>query len=97
MACRASEEALAEGSTSAIVGVDGGELLELRALPAQPHDLDVAEGGGLVEVDEALLEQLQHGEEPHHHLEALDEVRSEERRVGKECVSTCRSRWWRAH
>src|SRR3546814_15422660 len=22
------------------------------------------------------------------------EVRSEERRVGKECVSTCRSRWW---
>src|SRR3546814_13466539 len=24
----------------------------------------------------------------------LDEGRSEERRVGKECVSTCRSRWW---
>src|SRR3546814_11545083 len=24
---------------------------------------------------------------------ALDEGRSEERRVGKECVSTCRSRW----
>src|SRR3546814_13757212 len=24
---------------------------------------------------------------------ALDTVRSEERRVGKECVSTCRSRW----
>src|SRR3546814_11929550 len=23
----------------------------------------------------------------------IDEVRSEERRVGKECVSTCRSRW----
>src|SRR3546814_13741441 len=23
------------------------------------------------------------------------EGRSEERRVGKECVSTCRSRWWR--
>src|SRR3546814_2294456 len=23
-----------------------------------------------------------------------DDVRSEERRVGKECVSTCRSRWW---
>src|SRR3546814_15798422 len=32
----------------------------------------------------------------------LDEVaahldRSEERRVGKECVSTCRSRWWLCH
>src|SRR3546814_16101444 len=24
-------------------------------------------------------------------------VRSEERRVGKECVSKCRSRWWPAH
>src|SRR3546814_18862249 len=24
-------------------------------------------------------------------------VRSEERRVGKECVSTFRSRWWRHH
>src|SRR3546814_16530534 len=23
--------------------------------------------------------------------------RSEERRVGKECVSTCRSRWWLCH
>src|SRR3546814_15562714 len=26
-----------------------------------------------------------------------DEGRSEERRVGKECVSTCRSRWWPYH
>src|SRR3546814_18585045 len=26
-------------------------------------------------------------------LETTQEVRSEERRVGKECVSTCRSRW----
>src|SRR3546814_12833413 len=26
-----------------------------------------------------------------------DEQRSEERRVGKECVSTCRSRWWPSH
>src|SRR3546814_2604985 len=26
-------------------------------------------------------------------LAAMDEERSEERRVGKECVSTCRSRW----
>src|SRR3546814_5630105 len=24
----------------------------------------------------------------------LTQYRSEERRVGKECVSTCRSRWW---
>src|SRR3546814_15119685 len=26
-------------------------------------------------------------------LAAVDDERSEERRVGKECVSTCRSRW----
>src|SRR3546814_12704366 len=28
---------------------------------------------------------------------ALDVTRSEERRVGKECVSTCRSRWSPSH
>src|SRR3546814_13060354 len=28
---------------------------------------------------------------------ALDVTRSEERRVGKECVSTCRSRWSQYH
>src|SRR3546814_13833732 len=27
----------------------------------------------------------------------VDDVRSEERRGGKECVSTCRYRWWRSH
>src|SRR3546814_16922591 len=27
----------------------------------------------------------------------LNQGRSEERRVGKECVSTCRSRWWPYH
>src|SRR3546814_20072457 len=27
----------------------------------------------------------------------VDQRRSEERRVGKECVSTCRSRWWPYH
>src|SRR3546814_16110359 len=31
-------------------------------------------------------------------LEGFTETgRSEERRVGKECVSTCRSRWWPYH
>src|SRR3546814_16887783 len=30
-------------------------------------------------------------------LARLDEARSEERRVGKECVGTCRSRWWPCH
>src|SRR3546814_20627655 len=28
---------------------------------------------------------------------ARAEKRSDERRVGRECVRTCRSRWWRSH
>src|SRR3546814_14152725 len=31
------------------------------------------------------------------HRQIRDQLRSEERRVGKECVSTCRSRWSRYH
>src|SRR3546814_20080989 len=32
------------------------------------------------------------------HIASIEMVaRSEERRVGKECVSTCRSRWWPYH
>src|SRR3546814_12055104 len=30
-------------------------------------------------------------------LDQLGHLRSEERRVGKECVSTCRSGWWLSH
>src|SRR3546814_7345131 len=30
-------------------------------------------------------------------FEPVVELRSEERRVGKECVSTCRYRWWPFH
>src|SRR3546814_16904517 len=35
--------------------------------------------------------------EPADQAEAIELARSEERRVGKECVSTCRSRWWPYH
>src|SRR3546814_14486309 len=35
--------------------------------------------------------QLHFGASAHHR--ELNDIRSEERRVGKECVSTCRSRW----
>src|SRR3546814_18508330 len=45
-----------------------------------------------------LFSQAEHGEDSESILispdaDFLDRVRSEERRVGKECVSTCRSRW----
>src|SRR3546814_1414533 len=53
--------------------------------------------------------QKKHGKPPENHAwieyialkllaRAMEETkRSEERRVGKECVSTCRSRWWTYH
>ena len=50
-------------------------VVAVDAVVAQPDDLDVAEGVGLVEVDQALLEQLEHGEEAHDDLEPLDERR----------------------
>src|SRR3546814_18088754 len=37
------------------------------------------------------------GYDPHPHIKAAVAVRSEERRVGKECVSTCSTRWWPYH
>src|SRR3546814_10288365 len=57
------------------------EVLEGRALKPQPR---AAESGAIVEVIAAatFVER---------HIIRID--RSEERRVGKECVSTCRSRW----
>src|SRR3546814_2985318 len=54
----------------------------------------------LMLVSEALcdceLARLEVGE-VHSKLEAGEDLRSEERRVGKECVSTCRSRCWPYH
>src|SRR3546814_2542751 len=48
---------------------------------------------------EKMLEHIECGDDiirspgPHHTRIELPDDRSEERRVGKECVSTCRSRW----
>src|SRR3546814_8726064 len=54
-------------------------------------------GGGDQHID-AFIERLDlithlHTADQQRHLE----IRSEERRVGKECVSTCRSRWSPSH
>src|SRR3546814_20233860 len=49
---------------------------------------------------ETALETLASDVEEQAHRIERDEaaaVRSEERRVGHECVSTCRSRWWPYH
>src|SRR3546814_12546303 len=44
-----------------------------------------------------MVESAASAREPHRIAFYLADVRSEERRVGKECVSTCRSRWSPAH
>src|SRR3546814_6257949 len=49
---------------------------------------------GAVEEAAGLQHALDLGNGPGHHAAvAVVDHRSEERRVGKECVSTCRSRW----
>src|SRR3546814_5557823 len=55
------------------------------------HDLAVLDD--IVGVDAKHLDRLQRLIDVMDDLRVLDVIRSEERRVGKECVSTCRSRW----
>src|SRR3546814_13871481 len=56
---------------------------------AEHQDVLVVQTVGRVGVVEAAADD--EGAVDHHQL--VVELRSEERRVGKECVSTCRSRW----
>src|SRR3546814_12111008 len=61
-----------------------------RALQAVAHD---AQPYALLYID---LDQFKLINDTSGHLagdQLLSQLRSEERRVGKECVSTCRSRW----
>src|SRR3546814_9962810 len=58
----------------------------VRRLPVE------AEGpGGIIELGVLRLVALSRGRRRIRHIQIA--IRSEERRVGKECVSTCRSRW----
>src|SRR3546814_11939859 len=52
-------------------------------------DFSKAEFAELTRLLNKLMASLQA-----HAVSASGATRSEERRVGKECVSTCRSRWW---
>src|SRR3546814_6106763 len=58
--------------------------------------LDAIEGGtaGLAKLEAAVAESASAYT---HAATALSDRRSDERRVGKECVSTCRSRWSPCH
>src|SRR3546814_5416225 len=78
----------------------------IDSLVERVHALDVeadtepVRGSGILDIgggaDEAIFVAMA-GNPPakrREHVEMIDRaLRSEERRVGKECVSTCRSRW----
>src|SRR3546814_3091781 len=66
--------------------------------PAQPRDADhplaiVAREEMVMEVEDPEFGPLPLARPARDDLARLAGIRSEERRVGKECVSTCRSRW----
>src|SRR3546814_2432444 len=66
-----------------VLGVDSGEESGSGSPPATARPVAPASGAGLASGQTLLTAQEQGG--------------SEERRVGKECVSTCRSRWSLCH
>src|SRR3546814_15639375 len=77
----------------------GGDVLvtQIVARPAQQHDAARA-----APFDIALLQRFERQQDEQHDQRrgdsraietATDRQRAEERRVGKECVSTCMSRW----
>src|SRR3546814_13667876 len=69
------------------------DLVEgLIRLPAEPAPLTDAELARLDELDASYDEHAAILEDEDSAEEAIAAARSEERRVGKECVSTCRSR-----
>src|SRR3546814_7511493 len=68
---------------------------DLAGGPVAP--LDVHEIGPRRALSFARPSVMAYSGLPEHYQPAAQAVRSEERRVGKECVSTCRSRWSPSH
>src|SRR3546814_13254562 len=72
-----------------VATVFGGVPINRQRIMLQSGvDVLVATPGRLLDLIDQRILTLNHVE-----VLVLDEARSEERRVGKECVSTCRSRW----
>src|SRR3546814_4611498 len=69
-----------------------------KGQPLAPFGIVVMDGRNQIAIPDRLVELVQHAMVQDAELRDVgiyffDVVRSEERRVGKECVSTCRSRW----
>ena len=61
----------ADTSASAFVCVDVGEIGHAERWRPDPDDLDVPECCRLVEVDEALFEEFEHGQKAHDDLKSF--------------------------
>src|SRR3546814_18838005 len=78
------------------VGASGESLRDLAydAIKKAITEMDIYDQVGEVRLDKRqLAEDLGVSRPPIREALTILELRSEERRVGKECVSTCRSRW----
>src|SRR3546814_12339753 len=77
------------------IGIDPGAGDQPAAGDGVARILEFDRGAQLVGGDDALVDQHLAKRLDHHLIAGKGLIlgRSEERRVGKECVSTCRSRW----
>src|SRR3546814_14566412 len=86
--------------------IDGSEIFDITGVaggitPGMDVACTIRRADGSTETIDLLcridtldeVEYYRHGGILHYVLRNLMQGRSEERRVGKECVSTCRSRW----
>src|SRR3546814_14085165 len=78
------------GENEFILDVEGLGIVDVFLVERIP-EMVMGRGNDLVEGGRTVVVAI----DLHHRREIIrrDSVRSEERRVGKECVSTCRSRW----
>src|SRR3546814_12029072 len=76
--------------------LDGGSQFGFVVLGQFLGVFDTLDQAGMLGL-ELILQRLFEGQDLRHvhviQVTVVDRVRSEERRVGKECVSTCSSRW----
>src|SRR3546814_1660164 len=77
-----------EGREDSVEALDETSRREPRCEPREAHEIAEQDADVVDPVGDDRFPAVQ----ARHDLAGQD-VRSEERRVGKECVSTCRSRW----
>src|SRR3546814_17188540 len=98
-ASNASAEVEFQDASGVLVGEPGRGIATLVEM-AMHTRLDCVLGSAAL-LRQALAQAMHHARHRQAFGRALADHalmrRSEERRVGKECVSTCRSRWWPAH